>query len=545
MHKRQRCLTLTGLCLLAAGLLAQTPYLTHNTLNNRLKTLAEKHAAILSIESIGRSTENRNILVATLGRKPDRPALAVIANIEANRLAGSAVSLAAIERMAAAYGKDKAVTRLLDDQTIYIIPRLNVDGAEHYFSKIKIDRQGNLDPADDDRDGLLDEDGGEDLNGDGLITQMRRAEAGGSWMIDPAHPRLLKKADALKHETGRFALYTEGVDNDGDSRYNEDGPGGTHLNHNFPHAYPYHAVDAGTHMTSAPETRALLDFFMAHRNIAMVLTFSAHDNLMQLPKAARKKPTAGYNRAVVTEMDKTDLEYLKVLADAFKNDCPHLKKRTPSKKPKAAGALHQWAYFQYGALALTTPAWAPPAICDSSQALKGDAAWLKWFEQSGTAGFVNWTPFHHPQLGDVEIGGFAPYAKTVPAALDSALLDGHCQFISTLAHQLPKIQIARFSAEKKATGIYHVKAIVQNTGYLPTGLAHAVYAGAVMPTRITLSGEAMTPLSGDAMQRIEAIAGSGATKTVSWTVQARSGTPLTLTVWTEKAGSAQQSLTLK
>ena len=46
-------------------------------------------------------------------------------------------------------------------------------------------------PIDDDRDGLFDEDGYDDLNGDGQITQMRKKDPNGRFKLSPDDPRLL------------------------------------------------------------------------------------------------------------------------------------------------------------------------------------------------------------------------------------------------------------------------------------------------------------------------------------------------------------------
>ena len=99
---------------------------------------------------------------------------------------------------------------LLTREAIVILPRVSVDGAEAFFQRPLRECATNARPMDDDRDGLVDEDGPEDLNGDGFITVMRRAEPGGEWMVDPQDDRLLKKADPLKGERGEYALYVEG-----------------------------------------------------------------------------------------------------------------------------------------------------------------------------------------------------------------------------------------------------------------------------------------------------------------------------------------------
>ena len=179
--------------------------------------------------------------------------------------------------------QDEAVQAALADHVFYFFPRLNPDGAEAMFARVKSDRKTNTRPYDDDNDGRIDEDGPEDLNGDGYITVMRVADPFGAYMIDPDNDRLMKRADATKGETGGYKLYWEGTDQDGDGFINEDGPGGVDLNRNFQHAYPYWQADAGLHMVSEVETRALMDFAVSHRNIGAILTFGETDNLVTPP----------------------------------------------------------------------------------------------------------------------------------------------------------------------------------------------------------------------------------------------------------------------
>ena len=47
------------------------------------------------------------------------------------------------------------------------------------------------------------------------------------------------------------------------------------------HQYPWiFAIDAGRHMVSEAETRAVLDYVLKHENIAAMLTFGESDNLI-------------------------------------------------------------------------------------------------------------------------------------------------------------------------------------------------------------------------------------------------------------------------
>jgi hypothetical protein len=64
----------------------------------------------------------------------------------------------------------------MDDKVFYIAPTINPDGRHNYMHEpntVNTPRSGTI-PLDDDGDGLAAEDGFDDLNNDGEITQMRR-----------------------------------------------------------------------------------------------------------------------------------------------------------------------------------------------------------------------------------------------------------------------------------------------------------------------------------------------------------------------------------
>jgi hypothetical protein len=254
-------------------------YLDHDALTAELRTLAGSSPSA-TLSSLGRSHEGRDVWLLTIGDRggaplEDRPALLVVANLSGDHVAGSALALGIARHLLTA--QDAAETRV--ERVVYVVPRANPDGAEARFDAVRWGRRGNAAPRDDDNDGRVDEDGADDLNGDGVITLMRVPDPSGDYVVDPENQRLLKKIDRAKGERGAFAVYWEGRDDDGDGFYNEDGPGGVDLDRNFQHAYPYWQPDAGTHMVSEPESRALMDFVIARRNIGAIFELGHSDNL--------------------------------------------------------------------------------------------------------------------------------------------------------------------------------------------------------------------------------------------------------------------------
>ena len=263
-------------------------YHTYDELTNLLKQTTKYGNNIARVTSIGTTLEKREIWVieiANLKGVPveQRQGIFIGANFEGDHLIGSEIALYIADYLVRQYDTNPDIRETIDNHVIYIMPRVNPDAAERMFAPVKTGLKMNANSLDDDNDGRVDEDGPEDLNGDGNITIMRVKDPAGEYMIDPDEPRLMKKADPKMGEAGAYKIYYEGIDNDGDGYINEDSPGGVDINRNFMHEYPYYTPGAGRHMVSERESRAVMDWIISHRNVALILTFGESDNLIVAP----------------------------------------------------------------------------------------------------------------------------------------------------------------------------------------------------------------------------------------------------------------------
>ena len=194
------------------------------------------------------------------------------------------MALGLIERLA-------AEGREADGPTIYVVPRLNPDGAERVVKGPASPFRTNLRAMDRDRDGRSNEDGPEDLDGDGVTTSMRVADDEATLVVDEKDARLSRRADPAKGERAAFSERSEGIDNDGDGRINEDPPGGVNLNRNWPYRWTEFDLEAGYSPASEPEVRALIEFVFDHPEIALVWSFGLNDNLRTAPGSPRPAST--------------------------------------------------------------------------------------------------------------------------------------------------------------------------------------------------------------------------------------------------------------
>ncbi len=616
----------TGLALSLATALAPagpaagqaSAYLDHAGLTRELTSLVNA-SSLASMRSLGTTLGGREVWAVTVGDPSgapldERPGILVVANLEGDHLVGSHLALEAIRYLVRSAGEEK-VQAALREHVFYLFPRLNPDGAEAMFARVRWDRKTNGQPFDDDNDGLVDEDGPEDLNGDGYVTLMRVPDPSGAYLIDPADPRLMKRADPTKGERATHKLYWEGTDEDGDGFINEDGPGGVDLNRNFQHAYPHWQADAGLHMVSEPETRALMDFALAHRNIAAILTFGPTDNLVVPPDsrgalAAARVPSlpsfadasnadvfragafaaagggrgrgAGggggvYLRGAQTGRDNDpnsgtrpattvatqDLVYFTAVSEAYKRitgigTVPlH---RTPE------GAFFQYGYFQFGVPSFSTPGWGIPApgpgsageqagpargggaAAQAPSASAPDVGILSALEAAGIDAFVEWSPFRHPTLGEVEIGGFLPYATSNPPAEQIPALGARQgEFLVEMAGMLPRVRIADARVTAHGGGIFTVTVQAENTGFLPTSLRHGQTSRAVGPTFVQIQVDEDDVLSGaEKTTSLGILNGSGTrSEAITWLIRGREGARVEIRLHSQKSGRDTATVTLR
>ena len=622
---------LGGLALILAPTLAapgvgegqSAAYLDYDAFTRELRTVVDG-SSFATMESLGTTLGGRAVWMVTVGAPSgspmdERPGVLVVGNLEGDHLVGSQLSLEAI-RYLTSHAEAEAVSSALTDRVFYFFPRLNPDGAEAMFERVKRNRRTNGRPWDEDNDGRMDEDGPEDLNGDGYVTVMRVPDPAGRFMIDTADTRAMKRADPGKGETGTFTLYWEGTDNDGDGFINEDGPGGVDLNRNFQHAYPYWTGDAGPHMVSEVESRALMDFVLDHRNIAAILAFGESDNLVTPPDArgglaaeqvpnlpsfadaslaevftkgivptggggGRGRGGGGGGRGVgssylrgaqvgrdndpssgvrpATTVATPDQVYFRAVSDAYKRvtgiETVPLH-RTPE------GAFFQYGYFQFGVPSFSTLGWGFPkeegegraqtresggagasGSAGRTQAPREDATLLADLDAAGIDAVVEWTPFRHPELGDVEIGGFLPYVtQNPPADQLPALGVKQGEFLVELAGMLPRVRIAKTEVEALGGGLFKVEVEVENTGLFPTSLRHGQTSRSVGPTFLQIQVDDDDILSGaEKTASLGVLAGSGSRESVTWVIRGRAGSGVEIRLHSQKSGRDTATVTLR
>ena len=631
--------------------------------NRRIEQLRQGSPSLVKVHKMAVTPGGREMLMIEIGKGGTTvPAVLVTANMTGTTPVATEAALSLATRILA----DASMSA---GRTWFILPVGNPDAYARYFTRPLWSDPGNATPFNDDADDQADEDGYNDLNNDGLITQMRVKAHDGTWVPVEGEPRLMRRADAVKGEKGIYKLYTEGIDDDGDGQYNEDTPGGTNVNINFPHLFKNFGKRSGLYPGSTPEAEALLKFAFAHPELVMVMSFGTTNYLLAPPQGGRKGSmdtdniripreigtamgidvSRTYTMAEIIELvqpmlppgmtaDESmiasflglgavvnpmqeDLAFYNEISTDYKD---YLKKKGLTEErfdpaQPEEGSFEMWAYYHLGLPVFTMDLWglpkpkeekkegsgitlealekmsseeflalgeekiaaflkesgAPPqynakmvmGIVSGGQMKpaqmaammkqmpapkkdekKGDpkeTAMLafsdKWMEGKG---FVPWTTFKHPTLGDVEIGGFAPFAdNTPPAAMVDSLLDLHLPYVFELVKRLPKLSIAQVKVTEKGGGVYQLEAWVTNEGFLAFPTAMGKRNKVPAPAIMTLEGAGIEILSGKKRTPVSEMGGMKSARYL-WLVRTPKKETLTIRLESKQAGNDSEQITI-
>ncbi len=490
-----------------------TRYHKYDELVKILRDLNALYPDFTALQSVGRSFEGRDLWLMEItnhktGPGDTKPGFYIDANIHAGEVTGCAVALYTISYLLTKYGQEERATELLDTTVFYILPRVSVDGAELYLTTPTMLRSSTR-PYPDPEDEWLEQEGlaAEDINGDGLILQMRIKDDNGNWKVSASDPRLMVLRAPDDRGGQYYRLYQEGVLRNWDGGpFEQVRPKwGLDINRNWPSnwAPETQQFGSGPYPLSEPETRAVAEFLIKHKNIGGVMAYHTSGGEILRPFG-----TKGDDK-----MPPKDLIAYRTLAERGKQLTGYTPKSvfedyTADKTKPLRGVFMDWTYEQLGIITYSTELWnvaqrAGIAERTPAQMMKlsdrereeDGLKLLKWNDEVlGGEGFANWTPFKHPQLGEVELGGWkAKYVRQNPPG---KLLPEECHknamFTLTHALALPHLNFSRVETQpvggEDKERFYKVQVTLQNEGYFPTsGSDQAVAAKAVKAIEVVVT----------------------------------------------------------
>ncbi|MGZ8518266.1 MAG: M14 family metallopeptidase, partial [Chitinophagaceae bacterium] len=257
-------------------------YNDHAGIGDILRKIVKAYPNLAKLESIGKSYDGRDLWCIAItdyskGDANKKPGMYIDGNIHSNEVQGSEFALYTAWYLTESFNDNKFIKELLTDKIFYIVPTINPDARDSFFknpNNANSPRSGVV-PVDNDMDGLVDEDGYDDLDGDGSIVTMRRKSLNGRFNIDPSNPNRMIAAG--NDEKGEYEILgQEGIDNDGDGQVNEDGAQFEYdPNRDWGWNWQPNYVQGGAYKYpfSLPENRAVMEFVMKHPNIAAAQSF--------------------------------------------------------------------------------------------------------------------------------------------------------------------------------------------------------------------------------------------------------------------------------
>jgi hypothetical protein len=464
-----------------------------------LKKWAKQYPDLIDLYVVAQSFGGIDIYQVTVtnkktGKDTDKPAMYIEGNRHAGEVTAGESALWMLNYMLTNYGKDKEITRLVDNFTYYFRPVNNPDGSMLYLETAQTLRS-TIRPHDDDGDGLLDEDPAEDLDGDGFIRQMRvKVEMGkGDAIKDPRDPtgRLMRRVGAGK---GDYLLMSEGYDNDKDGRINEDGVGGLDLHRNYPENWRPETEEtlrgftqngAGEYPLSEVETRAVVTFLLAHPNVSVVNTMDT-----TVPMLLRPPSTSPSDERMYPE----DLSLYKAFDTRGKEITGYARAGDVygdyGRNSPLFGHSPDFGYWQYGAIWYGDELWNGGNVGDYNKdgIVNDELDRLQYNDKElKVSRFQPWTKIIHPDFGEAEVGGWNPkfWSQNPPPELLELWIEKEARFNLMLAASLPKVVMADPKITSQGDE-YTIEVSVENQGVIPTALKQAQLVKIVRPDTVSM-----------------------------------------------------------
>ena len=473
-------------------------WLDHDEIGERLRLMERTWPQFLTLQSAGMSYGGREMWVMTInnpetGDEMDKAAMYIEANVHGNEIQGAEVTLYTIWYLMENYGRIEEITRLVDERVFHLVPSVNPDGRDYFLDEAGSGARTGHVPVDSDGDGVADEDGPDDLNGNGIIEQMRKYVPGeGTHRISHDDPRRLEPV--APGEFGDWILLgREGIDNDGDGLVNEDPIGGYDPNRNYASDWQPNYIQSGSmnYPFELPEARALNDFMVARPNIAGMQSFhNTGGMILRGPGAAWQGTYPSADIRVYDELGETGermlpyYNYYVIWRGLY----------------TVHGGSIDWTNDGLGIVSFSNELWNggqyfnSPLLQEQQQdpnsPISGQRSrfFFDDFLEFGDQ-YVEWTPFDHPQFGAVELGGWKKLSGRVnPRFMSMELFHRNMAFTLYHADQMPLMSMGETSVERVEGNIFRVRIDIRNERLIPTITERGRRNNVVRPDLITVEG---------------------------------------------------------
>ena len=495
-------------------------YYSHAEWSQIMHEMQKQYSPLSDIESIGKSRMGRDQFLITItakatGAHQDKTAMWVDGAVHGNEVNGVTCSLYLMWYLLTRYDYDQYVHDLVDNYTFYILPGLNVDGNDSFvrFPNTANNPREPFRPEDNDGDGLYDEDRTEDVDGDGELSTMYIEDSEGEYKLSEDKRRFIRVSDATDRSLRFRRIGSEGFDNDGDGRINEDDIGGPDPNRNYPAGW--NLESGNPYPMSENCTRNAYEFMRTHPNIfagfhyhntGRIIYFSAPraaqvaNQTAEQRQRARERLTARLDE--MRETNKYAQLFDRNVSPEYQEDLDAQVKIVTAGarilknyRPAFIGGNGQApasTYEMLGAYGYLMELWGSPAF-DADEDGDGrvsEEEQLKWIDTELTGeGWITPHKVTHPDLGEIWIGGSPKkhVRRTPPARYIEMEALKNVHFVLYCASQFPKVEVENISVHPATDDLYWVDVTVKNGSAYPTASDRSIKLKRVELDKLTFS----------------------------------------------------------
>ncbi|MCK5538562.1 MAG: hypothetical protein KAI79_17185 [Bacteroidales bacterium] len=457
---------------------------------------------------VGKSDEGRAIWALEInnpntGTALSKPGVYVDGNIHGNEIQATEVCLYLADYLLKNYNSIPRIKKIVDENAWYIIPISNVDGRFHFFQDPNTmnSNRGLRIARDDDHDGLFNEDFPDDLDNDGNIVEMRKADPNGMYRTSHEDPRIMVRVKP--GEQGEWTkLGNEGIDNDGDGRINEDAEGYLDPNRNWGFNWQpdYVQRGAGSYPTQGKSIRDISHYLIARPNIIVAFAFHNYGGMFL------RGPSTG-DQGELPQQDIKVYDYLGVNAERI---VPGYKYLISWKD--LYGTYGDFTDFtdnligSYGFVGELTLSESVTykGVTDEKNKTEFSGAYerIKFNDHvaHGTL-FKEWTKYNHPTYGEIEIGGWVKMSTRIPHPfMLEDLVHRNASAVIFTAENTPKVSLELISKKKIGNDLYKVRLRLSNSKAIPT-MPYSAYKNKLYPADM-LKVSGVKVISGGEIQNI-------------------------------------------
>ena len=480
-------------------------YYNYEEVVEALKVLNKAYPELTKLDLVGKSEEGREIYALTInnpktGEESAKPGVYVDGNIHGNEIQAAEVCLYFANMLLTKYGINENVTKVVDRNVHYILPVVNVDGRYHFFADANTPSSGRSIrvPKDDDNDGLIDEDGPDDLDGDGSITQMRIKDPNGEYRLDPDDPRIM-----VRVEPGKKGEYTllgqEGIDNDNDGRFNEDAEGYLDANRNWGYNWmpEYVQSGAGNFPFSGVGMKAINEYIMKRPNI--IVSFAFHNSGGMWLRVPSEKSI---------RVDPSDVAAYDVIGKNATKMTPGYVYQPSYDLYPTYGDTDGQMFFNFGIFSFVGELFQSeqetyrektekPAQQDEQERGGRRGAnpeetreQLKFSDHlSQGEMYKDWNPYKHPAYGDIEIGGWVKMTSRLPQPfMLPELVHRNASVVFLASENTPDISMEVFEVKEVSKNLTQIRVRLKNKNGLPSMTADSYNKKLFTPDMLKVTG---------------------------------------------------------